>query len=86
MPTYQYECERCSHTFEQFQPITAQPLKNCPKCNGPLRRLIGQGGAIIFKGTGFYATDYRSEEYKKRAKEESDNKAGEKKKDSEKSK
>ena len=71
MPTYEYECQRCLHTFEQFQPITAQPLKNCPKCKGHLRRLIGGGGAIIFKGSGFYATDYRSEEYKKRAKEES---------------
>ncbi|MCK4261713.1 zinc ribbon domain-containing protein [bacterium] len=77
MPTYEYECQRCFHTFEQFQPITAQPLKNCPKCDGPLRRLIGKGGAIIFKGSGFYATDYRSEEYKKKAREES---GGEKKK------
>ena len=77
MPTYEFECQRCLHTFERFQSIIAQPLKNCPKCSGPLRRLIGGGGAIIFKGSGFYATDYRSEEYKKRAKEES---GGDKKK------
>ena len=83
MPTYDYECKKCHYHFEEFQSIIAQPLKNCPKCNGPLRRLIGGGGAIIFKGSGFYATDYRSEEYKKRAKEESggDKKKTEAKKD-----
>ncbi len=71
MPTYEYECQFCRHTFEEFQNITASPLESCPRCNGSLRRLIGGGGAIIFKGSGFYTTDYRSEEYKKKAKAES---------------
>ncbi len=71
MPTYEYKCQRCSHTFEEFQSIIALPLEKCPKCSGPLRRLIGGGVAIIFKGSGFYATDHRSEEYERRAKEES---------------
>ncbi len=70
MPTYEYECLKCGHTFEMFQSITAPPCEKCPKCEGKLRRLIGMGAAVIFKGTGFYATDYRSEEYKKKAKEE----------------
>lgn len=59
MPTYQYECTRCGHNFEIFQGITEEKLNNCPKCNQTLRRLIGSGSGIIFKGTGFYATDYR---------------------------
>ncbi len=79
MPTYEYECQSCQHAFEEFQSITAPPLKNCPECNGPLRRLIGGGGAIIFKGSGFYTTDYRSAEYKKKAKEESAFNEGKKK-------
>ena len=70
MPTYEYECEKCGYTFEVFQSITDKPLKDCPKCGGKLRRLIGSGGGIIFRGSGFYATDYRSEEYKKKNKEE----------------
>jgi putative FmdB family regulatory protein len=70
MPTYDYECESCGHAFEEFQSITAPPRKKCPKCEGNVRRLIGAGAAVIFKGSGFYATDYRSEEYKKKAKEE----------------
>lgn len=86
MPTYEYECRSCLHTFEAFQNITAPPLENCPKCKGPLRRLIGRGGAIIFKGSGFYATDYRSEEYKKKAKEESGAGEGKKKEPEKKSK
>ena len=76
MPTYEYECRSCLHTFEEFQSITAPPLENCPQCHGPLRRLMGGGGAIIFKGSGFYTTDYRSQEYKKRAKEESGSSEG----------
>ena len=59
MPTYEYECKKCKDKFEIFQNITAEPLKKCPKCNGKVRRLIGAGGGIIFKGSGFYATDYR---------------------------
>lgn len=70
MPTYEYECEKCGHKFEEFQSITAEPLKKCPRCNGEVRRLIGTGAGIIFKGSGFYATDYRSEGYMKKAKEE----------------
>ena len=70
MPTYEYECEKCKHRFEAFQSIMAPPLKDCPKCKGELRRLIGTGSAIIFKGSGFYKTDYRSESYKKKAEAE----------------
>lgn len=59
MPTYEYECTRCGHHFEAFQKITETALDKCPKCNRKLRRLIGSGSGIIFKGPGFYATDYR---------------------------
>lgn len=73
MPTYDYECDACGHRFEEFQSITAEPLKKCPKCKkSKLRRLIGSGGALLFKGSGFYLTDYRSESYKKGAKADSD--------------
>lgn len=78
MPTYEYECKSCGHVFEEFQSITAPPSEVCPKCGGKVRRLIGRGSAIIFKGSGFYATDYRSEEYKKRVKEEKGGKKVEK--------
>jgi putative FmdB family regulatory protein len=68
MPTYEYECGNCGHKFEQLQSITAAPLKKCPKCGkNALKRLIGTGGGVIFKGSGFYQTDYRSESYKKAA-------------------
>lgn len=68
MPTYEYACDLCSHTLEAFQSITAAPLRKCPKCGkSKLRRLIGTGGGVIFKGSGFYQTDYRSESYKKKA-------------------
>ena len=59
MPTYEYECLKCGHRFERFQNINDKPLKTCPKCHKSIRRLIGRGGGIIFKGSGFYATDYR---------------------------
>jgi len=66
MPTYDYLCENCGHEFEHFQSITAKPLKKCPDCKKPkLKRLIGTGAGIIFKGSGFYETDYRSDGYKK---------------------
>lgn len=66
MPTYDYLCKNCGHEFENFQPITARPLRKCPKCSKmQLQRLIGAGAGIIFKGSGFYQTDYRSESYKK---------------------
>jgi putative FmdB family regulatory protein len=58
MPTYEYECAKCGHSFERFQNMTDDPLKNCPKCGGKVRRLIGTGAGIVFKGNGFYATDY----------------------------
>ncbi len=71
MPTYDYECENCRYTFEKFQSITEQPIKKCPECGGPVRRLIGPGAALIFRGSGFYITDYRSSEYKEKARKES---------------
>ena len=70
MPTYEYECKKCGHVFEEFQRITAEPLTKCPKCSGKLVRLPGAGAGIIFKGSGFYATDYRSDSYKRGAKGE----------------
>ena len=66
MPTYDYICESCGSRFEQFQSITARPLRKCSKCGkNKLKRLIGAGAGVIFKGSGFYETDYRSEGYKK---------------------
>jgi putative FmdB family regulatory protein len=68
MPTYDYVCEACDHAFELFQSIKDEPKKKCPECGKQkLRRLIGPGAAIMFKGSGFYKTDYRSESYKKAA-------------------
>lgn len=64
MPTYDYHCEVCGYHFEHFQSISAQPLTNCPKCNGRVQRLIGPGNGFLFKGSGFYITDYRSSNYK----------------------
>lgn len=68
MPTYDYKCDECEHEWELFQRITAKPIRKCPEC-GKLkaRRVIGPGAGIIFKGSGFYETDYRSESYKKGA-------------------
>ncbi len=72
MPTYDYVCDACQHTFEQFQSFRAAELTKCPKCGEEkLRRLFGTGAAIIFKGTGFYETDYRSESYKQAEKADS---------------
>ncbi len=59
MPTYEYECAKCGKVFEAFQKITDKHLDKCPKCGGKVKRLIGRGAGIIFKGSGFYATDYR---------------------------
>lgn len=68
MPTYDYSCDACEHTFEIFESITAQPQTKCPKCKKrKLRRLFGAGAGLVFKGSGFYQTDYRSESYKKAA-------------------
>jgi len=68
MPTYDYECDACGHTWELFQRITEDPVKACPECKKKkARRLFGTGAAIMFKGSGFYETDYRSDSYKKGA-------------------
>ena len=80
MPTYDYECPKCSHAFEAVQSITAEPLTKCPQkgCRGRAKRLIGTGGALLFKGSGFYITDYRSDSYKqgeKAAKQDSSSKS-----------
>jgi putative FmdB family regulatory protein len=68
MPTYEYRCKSCEHTWEEFQSIKSSPSRKCPGC-GKLKaqRIISAGGGIIFKGSGFYQTDYRSESYKKGA-------------------
>ncbi len=77
MPTYEYKCNACGHKFELFQSMKAKPEKTCPKCGKrQAERLIGMGAALIFKGSGFYITDYRSDAYKKSA--ESDGKPAEK--------
>ena len=66
MPTYEYRCENCGHEFEKFQSIIAKSLRRCPVCSkSTVKRLIGAGAGIIFKGSGFYQTDYRTESYKK---------------------
>ena len=70
MPTYDYKCESCGYKFEKFQSIKDEPFKNCPKCKGKIKRLIGAGAGFIFKGSGFYTTDYRSKGYKEKQKEE----------------
>ena len=60
MPTYDYKCLKCGHKFELFQPMTAEPIEHCPECNGKVKRLIGAGAGPIFKGNGFYQTDYKN--------------------------
>ena len=85
MPTYEYECQKCGYRFEEFQSITAAPRKTCPKAECPrggakgrVQRLIGAGGGLLFKGSGFYETDYRSDSYKageKAAKKDSSEKS-----------
>ena len=79
MPTYEYVCEKCGHQFEKFQPISAAPLTICPEdlcaqkrwAKGKVKRAITAGAGLIFKGSGFYITDYRSEKYKEAAKKDS---------------
>lgn len=71
MPTYEYECTKCRKLFELQQKITDKPRERCPECRGKVIRLISGGGGIILKGNGFYATDYRSDAYKKAAKSDS---------------
>lgn len=72
MPTYEYECKKCGHEFEVFQRITAEPVKKCPKCKAQVRRKIGSGAGLLFKGSGFYITDYRSEGYRNAAQADKD--------------
>ncbi len=74
MPTYDYVCEKCGHRFEFFQSMNDEKLTDCPLegCDGTVKRLLGTGAGIIFKGGGFYETDYRSESYKSGAKKESE--------------
>ena len=77
MPTYDYVCDACEHSFELFQSMSSPPEKKCPECRRrKLRRLIGPGAAIVFKGSGFYKTDYRSESYKKAAAAEKSSSSG----------
>lgn len=79
MPTYEYACAKCGHQFEKFQPIADAPLTVCPKdlCarkkwgKGKVKKMIGAGAGLIFKGSGFYITDYRSDKYKSAAKQDS---------------
>jgi putative FmdB family regulatory protein len=81
MPTYEYECKSCGHRFEKFQSIKAAAIKTCPQCGkNAAQRLISAGAGIIFKGSGFYITDYRDSSYKEKAKAESgDTKSGDSK-------
>jgi putative FmdB family regulatory protein len=84
MPTYEYICEKCGHQFEKFQPISAKPLAVCPETDcaqkrwgkGKVKRAISGGAGLIFKGSGFYITDYRSDKYKEAAKKEAPSTAG----------
>ena len=80
MPTYDYKCRACDARWDEFQPITAEATKTCPTCGkAEAERVIGAGAGILFKGSGFYQTDYRSGDYKKKA--EADKKASEPKKE-----
>lgn len=67
MPTYEYECQSCGHAFERFQSMKDEPLKRCPICRCKVKRLLGTGAGIIFKGSGFHETDYRSDNYRQAA-------------------
>lgn len=69
MPTYEYRCER-GHAFERFQKMSDEPVSTCPDCGGDAERVLSGGAGFVFKGEGFYATDYRSEEYRKKSKKE----------------
>lgn len=82
MPTYEYRCTKCKEKFEEFQSITADPLDQCPSCGGQAIRIISGGAGLLFKGDGFYITDYRSEGYKKDAKKDSSSSGSDTKGDS----
>ena len=79
MPTYEYQCKKCNYRFEEFQNISEKPLSRCPQCGGRVQRLIGAGAGFLFRGSGFYVTDYRSESYKKAERSEKSEPKGEKK-------
>ncbi|BDS05321.1 hypothetical protein NT6N_03610 [Oceaniferula spumae] len=83
MPNYDYRCDKCGHVFEIFQKMSDPKLESCPEpsCDGQVKRLLGTGAGLIFKGSGFYQTDYRSDSYKKGASKEG-GKGGSKKSDS----
>ena len=71
MPTYEYKCDECDHAFEKFQRMTDEPVKICPQCNREsVRRIISGGSGLLFKGSGFYTTDYRSSDYTEARKKE----------------
>ena len=70
MPTYEYECQKCQHHFEVVQSMRDAPKRTCPKCRGRVKRLLGTGAGLIFKGSGFYITDYRKPGYKEAAKKD----------------
>ena len=70
MPTYEYECQKCGHRFEEFQSMKDAPLSKCPQCRGKVKRLIGAGAGLLFKGSGFYTTDYRSAGYSEKKKKD----------------
>ena len=70
MPTYDYQCLGCGHRFERFQPMSAEPVRSCPCCGKGVRRLLSAGAGLIFKGSGFYITDHRSESYLRAARED----------------
>lgn len=78
MPTYEYECQKCGHRFEVFQSIKQAPKKSCiqPRCRGRVKRLLGTGAGMIFKGSGFYITDYRKPGYRERAQKDAPPAAG----------
>lgn len=77
MPTYDYRCKACNHRWELFQSITADPIKKCPECGkAKAERIIGAGAGLLFKGSGFYLTDYRSDSYKKAAAADSSSSGG----------
>jgi putative FmdB family regulatory protein len=72
MPTYDYKCSSCDYTFEYFQPMSSKLLTECPKCKGTLKRIIGTGSGPIFKGSGFYQTDYKGKSTKNNKSEKPD--------------
>lgn len=71
MPTYEYECQKCGLRLEEFKKISDPPRQRCPECRGKVTRLLGTGAGLLFKGSGFYITDYRSKSYKEGAKSDS---------------